>query len=180
MALLAESLVEEWLNRNGFFTIRGVKHGVGEMDLLAIRHKPDAILGWHVEVQASFRPIGYVCKLTKELADAWGGSRTSMKTRTLEQVESCVRQWVQDKFHAPKKIKLRQNSWSGVPWSFHLVHAVVRHQEELEVFKKEGVTCHTFHDVLADLCQKEGRSFSGSAGGDIAEIVNYYNSSRDE
>jgi len=29
MALLAESVVEEWLNRNGFFTIRGIKHGVG-------------------------------------------------------------------------------------------------------------------------------------------------------
>ncbi len=25
MALLAEELVEEWLNRNGFFTIRGIK-----------------------------------------------------------------------------------------------------------------------------------------------------------
>ena len=37
MALLAESLVEEWLNREGYFTIRGVKHGVGEMDLLAVR-----------------------------------------------------------------------------------------------------------------------------------------------
>jgi len=30
-------LVEEWLNREGFFTIRGVKHGVDEMDLLAIK-----------------------------------------------------------------------------------------------------------------------------------------------
>jgi hypothetical protein len=29
MALLAESLVDEWLNRNGYFTIRGVKHGQG-------------------------------------------------------------------------------------------------------------------------------------------------------
>jgi len=40
MALLAESLVDEWLNRQGFFTIRGVKHGVGEIDLLAIRAVP--------------------------------------------------------------------------------------------------------------------------------------------
>jgi len=38
--LLAESLVDEWLNRQGFFTIRGVKHGVGEIDLLAIRAVP--------------------------------------------------------------------------------------------------------------------------------------------
>jgi hypothetical protein len=26
MALLAESLAEDWLNRDGYFTIRGVKH----------------------------------------------------------------------------------------------------------------------------------------------------------
>ena len=31
MALLAESLVEEWLNRAGYFTIRGLKHGVDEI-----------------------------------------------------------------------------------------------------------------------------------------------------
>lgn len=32
MALLAEELVQEWLNRAGFFTIRGVRLGVHEMD----------------------------------------------------------------------------------------------------------------------------------------------------
>jgi hypothetical protein len=37
MALLAEELVEEWLNRAGYFTIRGVKLGVHEIDLLAVR-----------------------------------------------------------------------------------------------------------------------------------------------
>ncbi len=58
MAILAESLVEEWLNREGFFTIRGVKHGIEEIDVLAIRHEPEApVIGWHVEVQASFRPL---------------------------------------------------------------------------------------------------------------------------
>ena len=57
MALLAEELVEEWLNRQGFFTIRGLKLGVHEMDLLAIRPRPDGSLECrHVEVQASMRP----------------------------------------------------------------------------------------------------------------------------
>ncbi len=36
MALLAEEVVEEWLNRNGYFTIRGIKVGVDEIDTLAI------------------------------------------------------------------------------------------------------------------------------------------------
>jgi hypothetical protein len=56
MALLAESVVDEWLNRQGFFTIRGVKQGVSEMDILAVRPESSGIIGWHVEVQVSFRP----------------------------------------------------------------------------------------------------------------------------
>ena len=44
MALLAEEIVEEWLNRNGFFTIRGIKVGVYEIDLLAIGFKKGEII----------------------------------------------------------------------------------------------------------------------------------------
>src|SRR5580704_4216023 len=92
MAILAESLVEEWLNREGFFTIRGVKHGVGEIDLLAIRHEPGAaVIGWHVEVQASFRPVGYIAKLTGEMARASNRARTTATARTPEQIEQTVR-----------------------------------------------------------------------------------------
>jgi hypothetical protein len=40
MALLAEEIVEEWLNRDGWFTIRGIKIGVDEIDILAIRAFP--------------------------------------------------------------------------------------------------------------------------------------------
>jgi len=70
MALLAETLVEEWLYRQGLLTVRGVKEGVDEMDILAVRapsgagEKPEA---WHVDVQASFRPNNYIAKLTKRL-----------------------------------------------------------------------------------------------------------------
>jgi hypothetical protein len=39
VALLAESLVEERLNRQNFFTIRGVKHGIDEIDLLELDPK---------------------------------------------------------------------------------------------------------------------------------------------
>ena len=37
MPLLAEEVVQEWLNRQGFFTIRGIKAGNSEIDLLAVR-----------------------------------------------------------------------------------------------------------------------------------------------
>jgi hypothetical protein len=171
MALLAESLVEEWLNRDGYFTIRGVKHGLGEMDLLAVRAQPDGVVGRHVEVTVSFRPIGYIAR---EPVAEFGRRGSYVRKRTPEQVEVCARAYVDAKFRAPEKDKLRARLWPGVTWSFHLVHGVVRYPDELEVFTREGVTCHPFHQLLSDLSRRGGRSFSGSAGGDLAEIVSYY------
>jgi Holliday junction resolvase-like predicted endonuclease len=178
MALLAESLVEEWLNREGYFTIRGVKHGVGEMDLLAVRPQSEGVVvGWHVEVQVSFRPIGYIAsRRTDDMIAESGGGRTSIRTRSREDVEGCAREWVKRKFLAPAKIQLRERLWPGVDWSFHLVHGVARYPHELEIFRAERVTCHPFHELLTLLAQRRKHSFSGAAGGDLAEIVSYYKS----
>ena len=176
MALLAESLVEEWLNRRGFFTIRGIKHGIAEIDLLAIRHEETSVTGWHVEVQVSFRPVGYIAKLTDDMARDLNRVRTNASARTPEQIETCARAWVQSKFKASAKAKARERLWPHVQWQYHLVHAKVRERRELEVFQKEGVTCHSFRGLLADLSRRKDHSFSGSAGGDLAEIVSYYNS----
>ena len=171
MALLGESLVEEWLNREGFFTIRGVKHGVDEMDLLAIQpQKNGKVIGWHVEVQISFRPIGFIGKLLK----TGTGSPLSARKRTATEVEECARDWVERKFCAQSKAKMRERLWPGLKWAYHLVHAVVRDPHELEIFASKGVTLHPFYEILSSL-SKRG-SFSASAGGDLAEIVSYYKS----
>jgi hypothetical protein len=177
MALLAESLVEEWLNRLGFFTIRGIKHGVHELDLLGIRKELNgSITGWHVEVQASFRPVGYIAKLTDELIAAGTPrrSRTSAVARMHTEVEACARAWVRAKFRTDAKKHVRDRLWPGVDWSYHLVHAVVREPQELRVFQDEGVTCHAFRAVIFELLQRRKEGLSGSAGGDLAEIIGYY------
>jgi hypothetical protein len=171
MALLAESLVEEWLNRDGYFTIRGLKHGLGEMDLLAVRSQSDGVVGRHVEVTVSFRPIGYIAR---DPAGDSGRRGRYVRKRTPEQVEICARAYVDAKFRAPDKEQLRAQLWPGVSWTFHLVHGVVRYPDELEVFVREGVPCHPFHQFLSDWSRRDGRSFSGSAGGDLADIIGYY------
>lgn len=64
MSLLAETIVEEWLNRQGYFTMRGIRQGVDEIDILAVRPNVDSsVEGIHVEVQASVRPVSYLTKL---------------------------------------------------------------------------------------------------------------------
>ncbi len=52
MALLAEEIVEEWLNRQGYFTIRGIRLGVNEIDLVAVKFRSgESPVCCHVEVQ---------------------------------------------------------------------------------------------------------------------------------
>ncbi len=67
MALLAEEIVEEWLNRQGYFTIRGIKTGVQEIDLLAVKWENNfQVKRRHIEVQASMRPVSYISSVPKE------------------------------------------------------------------------------------------------------------------
>ena len=163
MAILAESVVDEWLNRQGFFTIRGVKHGVNEMDIVAVRRNQDgSVIGWHVEVQVSFRPVGYLTP------------PSNAKRRTPQELADCVQEWVRKKFLAGGKKELREHLWPGAKWAFHLVHGVVREPQELELIQTHGIELHPFNTVLEKLCCDDDRRFSGSAGGDLAEIVQYY------
>src|SRR5205085_2093324 len=91
MSLLAEEIVEEWLNWRGYFTIRGAKPGAGEIHLLAV--KPDATesngLDWrHVEVQASANRIGYLTPLAKDARK--GAVASSMaRRRAPELMQAC-------------------------------------------------------------------------------------------
>lgn len=81
MTALAESLVDEWLNRQGFFSVRGIKHGVDEIDLLGVRPDGKGLEAWHVEVQASFRPIGYISPLKDEFVPIFAKNKKTEKNR---------------------------------------------------------------------------------------------------
>lgn len=172
MALLAESLVDEWLNRQGFFTVRGIRHGVGEIDLLGVRPCVDGLDAWHVEVQASLRPIGYISPLTEESLTGFAKSRTSMKARSPELIEAAARAWVKKKFLAPGKQAARDAAWPGLGWEHVLVHAEVREPLELKAIETQGVRLVPLHVVLSDLEQRHG--LRGSAGTDLSELMKYF------
>lgn len=177
MALLAESLVEEWFNRRGYFTIRGVKEGVEEMDILAVRVSNGLAEGIHAEVQVSFRPVGYISKPTRRLREGSDGSSSSAKKRSPAEVEECAKAWFAGKFCAHAKVALRERLWPGMSWKFKFIHGVVRESMELDVISQCGADCVDFADLLTDLTAGSSR-FSASAGGDLAEIVAYQRSRR--
>ena len=90
MALLAEELVEEWLNRQGFFSIRGIRLGVHEIDILAVKLIDDDVICRHIEVQASVRPVSYICPLSKAHQESTGRKPMSAKERTQDELQASV------------------------------------------------------------------------------------------
>lgn len=175
MAALAESLVDEWLNRQGFFSVRGIKHGVDEIDLLGVRPDGKGLEAWHVEVQASFRPIGYISPLRDEFVPSFAKSKTSAKERPLEVLKPCVAAWVENKFQSAEKRKARDSAWPGLKWRHVLVHAVVREPKELKLIEAAGIQLIALHEILAQLKHAAGK-LKGGAGTDLAEVIEYYNS----
>ena len=179
MSLLAESLVEEWLNRAGYFTVRGARFGVSEMDLLAVRHVPGGLEARHIEAQVSTNPVAYISPLTDLHAKEFGKARTSAWKRPTEVLEASVSAWVNKKFLSKGKVSAREKAWPGLKWSLEFVHGVVRHPEELEMIRSHGIKTHTFYSVLASLCDESALAHKGGAGTDIAEMLAYYVKHRD-
>ena len=174
MSLLAESLVEEWLNRAGYFTIRGVRFGVSEMDLLAIRPSPSGLEARHIEVQVSTNPIAYISPLTDKQSKELGKSKTSAWGRSPDILEATVSTWLQKKFHSKDKVLARNKAWPGLNWSLEFVHGEVRHAEELDLIREKGIHTMPFYSILSDLCNQVIGAQKGAAGSDIAEMLAYY------
>ena len=169
MALLAEELVEEWLNRQGYFTIRGVKVGVDEIDLLAVKYsdkgKPECR---HVEVQASMRPISYISRIPKTLLEA-GQSPTSAKTRSSELLKAGVKEWVIKKFKKPNKLSVIESLFP-INWSTELVVNNVKSEEELKYIESEGVKLTRLSEVIKEL-NKNDFKIKSASGADFSDLI---------
>ena len=175
MSLLSETLVDEWLNRQGFLTMRGIKNaGVDEIDLLGVRPLQRGLEAWHVEVQISFNPIAYISKLCKSERVRTKRAGSSAVLRTHDVLEESVREWVLKKYDSPKKVKLREKVWPGLSWKRYLVHAVARYPQELELIRESGVKLVSFRKVLEDLNAERG--LTGASGTDISDIIRYFGS----
>jgi hypothetical protein len=161
MALLDEEIVEYWLNNNGFFCMRGVKTGLGEIDFLAIRPNSNGFECWQVEVTVSFRPIGYI------------GGNTNAKKRNTAEVEQGIDDWLNKKFTNEHKVQKRNERLPNADWNFVLVCAEVRAVEELDLLEQKGVKILRYRDLLDELAS--AKTQVNSTAGNIVEILRYAN-----
>lgn len=168
MALLAEEIVEEWLNRHGYFTIRGARAGVDEIDILAVRPTTSGLECRHVEVQASTNPVSYLTPVTKAERKE-GRAANSAKVRAPEFLSACVQEWCEKKYFSPRKKTLRATLAPG-PWSLELVVHRLKHIEELALIQERGIVVHRLDSVVEDLLSG-GHSLNAAAGGSLIELV---------
>ena len=168
MALLAEEIVEEWLNRLGYFTIRGIKLGVDEIDLLAVRFDSGVPVCRHIEVQASMRPISYISRVPK--ADQRRGVRPNSASRTDEQLVGGVEEWVENKFFKPKKRDFISKLFPA-EWTSELVLNNVKSEEEVQMIAARGILIHRLPDVVNQMREEAGPVKSAS-GADLIDLIN--------
>lgn len=170
MALLGEEIVEEWLNRHGYFTIRGIKLGNEEIDILAIRPLPDGEHECrHIEVTVSTNPISYITKVPSAIRKATGIGPHNAKKRDATQLTQGVHEWVEAKFNLPRKTEMKNRLCQG-SWSKELVVGAVRHEDELDLLRQAGVTIHRLKDVLSDMIEKP-TVIQAAAGADLFDLM---------
>jgi hypothetical protein len=168
MALLAEEIVEEWLNRQGYFTIRGIKMGVHEIDLLAVKWKSDGTAECrHLEVQASMRPVSYISRVPREL-QMTGRAATSAK-RTLAELRKGVDEWVEKKFRRKDKLQAMHSLHPG-PWSAELVINKVKSEDEVSLIKEHKVKILSLAEIVTALVTQQFQ-IEAAAGADILDLI---------
>ena len=170
MSLLGEEVVEEWLNRNGYFTIRGIKVGVDEIDILAIRPCADGKYECrHIEVQVSINPISYITKVPAVIRKQTGIGAHNAKKRDITQLTQGVHEWIEAKFNQPRKVQLRNSLCPG-SWSRELVVGSVKHEEELDLLREAGITIHRLNAVLSEMAEKR-TAVKAAAGADLFDLM---------
>lgn len=150
MPLIGEEVVEEWLRQQGYFTIRGVKLGVHEMDILAVKPRTGKSPHLrHVEVQVSMNPVSHLTPWTKKLREELRIAPMSRTPRTAKQVIECIEAWVDKKFKEKKKAALRERLYPG-EWDYELVVHKVKFPDELRALEKH-IKVIRLVKILADL-----------------------------
>lgn len=144
--------------------------GVGEMDILAIRPLPNGGHDCrHLEVTLSINPISYISKVPKEIQKQSHKSPNNAKKRDEAELRQGVAEWIASKFDDKGKAELRQRLCPG-NWSRELVLNVVKHQEEIALFKEAGIEVRFLTWMLSEMGRRDN-VIQAAAGADLFNLV---------
>jgi len=133
----AEEIVAGCYQSLDYFVISGVRIGVKEVDLLAIKldTRGHVVERLHVEVQVSANPVGV-------LRTKAGLGKTGHNPR------QSAREYVAKKFLDRKVLGRVNKIFSGHPYSKVLIHGRINKPEQLDEMAKMGVKCIPIGDLV--------------------------------
>jgi hypothetical protein len=153
--MLGEEVVQEWLNRDGYFTIRGIKIGNNEIDILAVKPADGACECRHIEITLSTNAIGYISTgNAKKLSDA--------------ELKQAVDAWIEKKFNE-RAMALKQSLCRG-DWTKELVVGDIKHEAEIKALEKAGIYIHRLTSILVEMGTPPERTVVKTAAG--ADLFN--------
>lgn len=139
MARVAETIVEEWLNRQGYFTVRSLKSKKGQRELDLLAYRPTDNHAVHVEVQASPKPAGY------------------LGATSLEKMPDGVREYVAGKYDHPEVHAVRAAICPGAEkWQRMLVYLNLKSEsQQVDLLRDQDVEPVRLTDILEQLRGQE-------------------------
>jgi hypothetical protein len=121
VALLAEEIVEEWLNREGYFAMRRIKLGVQEMGLLdRYVQRPEDLECPTLKCERRFGPSAMSPAYPKLSSRQRAARPAAPKHARSEELRHGIIEWITKKYDHPKKQRVR-NQLAPRPWSRELV-----------------------------------------------------------
>jgi len=155
----AEEMVSGCYQSMDYFVISGVRIGVKEVDLLAIRLDKDGHIGErvHIEVQVSANPVGV-------LRNKSGLGKTGHNPR------KSAREYVQKKFNDRKVVRRVEEIFCRQPYSKVFVHGKINKLEQLEEMKKMGIKCIPIGQLVKESSNTPVASLKRALS--IREVIN--------
>ena len=134
---IAQSLVRSAYQSLGYFVIEGIKIGVREIDLLAVKLDKNAEImeRLHIEVQISTHPIGVL------------RGKQSIKGSVDKPLE-LAEEYIQKKYHHKAIIKQIQKYFRAKEYRKVLVYGKLKDMGQLKVFQRHNIETVNISDLI--------------------------------
>ncbi len=157
---LIADIIGEWLCLKGYFIIKGLKIGLNEIDVLAIKPKDGKIdEAAHYEISISTSPVGYL------------GAR-SAKRQSDEQVRKSVARFIAKKYTNEKTVKLIERL-VGKGYTRNFVTGNRKHEMEIIALEEAGINVISVTKILGEIRDlKEKRKMHKGLAPELLETSN--------
>ncbi len=153
-----EQFVASAFQSLGYFVIQGLKVGVREADLLAIKIVNSKFKYYHIEVQISRNPVGVL------RAQSRFGKTSNNPMKAAEE-------YIDKKFFQKDVVKTIKNCFGTSKYERIFIHGLLREPEQLKVFNDRDIKCLDFKSLAQEANKSSHKTDAFLNFYDISKLV---------